>query len=217
MCLQIFDNAYDKLEEAWQDNVYSGFGVEIHRVEHDSSKTDFYPEADYERNRDYLEKSLAKAPSDVVHEFRLIMAHFSSSLYRWQFQRCENGGKGGCPICPEPRPPQTPLERFYEKFGGEMPSPIPFWAAFPPKPRSPGVPKGPVECAAPAGPGSSGSSGLHYRAFLDLLKMNIPHRLMYADQHYDGCTARHACQVCSPEVCHRSAAALARHMRMLHS
>lgn len=213
--LQIIDNAYDKLEAAWEDNVYAGFGTVIHRVDHDTSETDFSPDSDHERNREFLEKSLVKAPSDMVDEFRLIMSHFSSGLYRWKFQRCQ---KRGCPVCPEPSPPQTPVELFYEKFGGEMPSPMPFWAAFPPKPGSSGASTGPGDrVITHVGQGSSGSEGLRYRSIMDFVKLNIPRKRMHGDQHYEGPTGRHVCTICSPEVCHRSGAALLRHMKMLHS
>lgn len=207
------------LEKAWKDVTYRGFETVIHRVDHDPSKTDFSLESDYEKNRDFLAKALAKAPADLKDEFRGIMAHFSASLYRWEFQRCKNGGSGGCTLCPEPRPPQTPVEIFYEKFGGNMPSPVPFWASFPKEPASPSVPKGSVECVAsvPRGGSHASAAGFRYRTFLNFLKLNIPGHLMYSDQHYDGPTSRHACPVCRPDVCHRSAAALQRHMRMLHT
>lgn len=217
--LQVFDNAYSMLEAVWKNNTYRGFGTVIHRVDHDTSKSDFAQESDHERNRDLLAKSLVNAPAEVVDEFRLIMSHFSASLYRWGFQRCQNGGSGGCPVCPEPKLPQTPVELFYEKFGGDFPSPMPFWASFPRKPRCPSVSKGPVECVSSAScVGSRASAtGLRYRTFLSYLKLNVPRSMMYQDQHYDGPTARHACPVCRPEVCHRSSAALQRHMRMLHT
>lgn len=146
------------------------------------------------------------------------MSHFSSSLYRWQFQQCRNGGESGdCPICPPPTPPQTPVELFYEKFDGAMPSPVPFWGTFPPKPASPNDPKEPVACVTSLlSDRRSAAAGLHYRSLMDIIKLNIPASRLYPDQHYDGPTARHVCTVCKPDVCHRSAAALVRHMKMLH-
>lgn len=206
-CFQVFDNAYDMLEQQWKENVYCGFGTVIHRVPHDTTATDFSKDSEYEFNRDCLAKGLAGAPSEVVEEFRQIMRHFSSSLYRWQFVRCQTQG---CPLCSDPRPPSTPLEKFYEKFGGHMPTPIPVFGLFPPKPETPGGANGPVY--TPVG----SEAGLHYRTLADFMKLNIPRDRLFADQHYDGATPRHPCKQCEPEVIHRSAAALARHMKMLH-
>lgn len=222
MFSQIYDNAYAMLESTWKNNTYHGFGTVIHKVDHDTSKTDFSLESHYEKTRDLLARSLSNAPSDIVDECRLIMSHFSSSLYKWQFRQCRDGGPNGtCPVCPEPKPARTPVELFYEKFAGDMPSPVPFWAAFPQKPDAVGVPKDPVETLSSLMPngrssGAGGAPSLHYRSLLDLLKLNIPTSLLYPDQHYDGPTARHQCPKCSPDVCHRSSAALLRHMRMLH-
>lgn len=207
------------LEKAWENNTYGGYGTVIHRVEHDSSRSDFSLDVDYEKSRDFLAKSLVRAPQEICDEFRMLMSHFSSGLYRWQFKRCREGGpSGACQVCPKPEPPRTPVERFYEKFGGDFPSPTPFWAAFPAKPAESDAAKGPVEVlntASRMGPGSK--SGFHYRVFLDFLNQNIPSHRIFPDQHYDGPTGRHACTLCNPEVCHRSAAALLRHNKMLHT
>lgn len=95
-----------------------------------------------------------------------------------------------------------------------MPSPIPFMASFPPKTDLVSVqPKEPVSHLV-AGDGSNRK--LHYRSFSDFMKLNLPADRLHADQHYDGPTGRHVCKRCKPEVSHRSAAALLRHVRMLH-
>lgn len=208
LSFQVFDNAYDMLTAQWEDNRYAGFGVTIHRVPHDPSSTDTFKDADYESAKQYLAKSLVGAPSELVDEFRQIMRHFSSSLYRWQFVRC-----GSCPICPKRGPASTPLERFFERFGGDIPTPMPFMASFRGKAESGGT-----EPAHHMLVGSTRGSGerLHYRTLSDLFKLNITNDRLHADQHYEGGTPRHVCKRCKPGVSHRSAAALLRHVKMLH-
>lgn len=208
---QVFDNAFAQLEKAWKGNTYAGFGTEIYRVPHSSDATDFVTDAKYAEGRDFLAKALTGAPSELVREYKTIMEHFSSSFYRWEFGPCQ---KTGCLVCPSPRFPDSPLQRFYEKFGGVMPTLIPFWGRFPEK--NSGLP---VRHSVPVIPegGKPQSSGFHYRVLSDMLKMNIPGRLMYPDQHYEGPSGRHDCPTCAPQISYRSAAAFKRHMWMIHS
>lgn len=203
--IQIYDNAYKMLEKAWEKNKYCGFGTKIHKVPHDTTSTDFVTDRNYVRSKNFLAKSLVGAPPELVEEFQDIMGHFSATLYRWEFRSCR---KGGCRVCQAGGAPRTPLDDFYKKFEGNMPTPIPVWASFP------GKSGDPVACL----PGENGRSGqLHYRMFADLMKLNVPSQRLRPDQHYDGPTSRHVCPECVPEVCHRSAAGLARHIRMVHT
>lgn len=212
LLLQIYDNAYDMLEKTWQHSSYCGFGTSVHRVDHDAASTDIWTDANYFAAKDFAAKSLVGAPGDLVREIRVIQEHFSASLYRWGFSRCQ---RSDCPVCPPPQPPRTPVELFYSKFDGCMPSPVPFFATFPKK-GGHGRPKEPVDFLIGLQNGRAGTGQLHYRSLSGLMKQNLPGSLMHGDQHYDGPSQRHACPRCVPEVCHGSAAALLRHMRVMH-
>lgn len=201
---QIFDHAYKMLSDAWEKNTYGGFGTTIYCVDHDTTSTDFVTDSQYAKSRDFL------APSELVDEYRFIMEHRSSNLYRWEFRQCR---KSDCHVCPKPRAPSSPLEHFYEKFGGHMPSPVPFWASFPKK--DSGLPASFLTPGTAAGD-QANPEHLHYRVLSDLIKLNIPGHMLYPDQHYEGPTCLHECPECEAVVSHKSAAALRRHMKMLH-
>lgn len=96
-----------------------------------------------------------------------------------------------------------------------MPSPIPFMGSFPSKRLKSSGAKVPVDHLL-SGCTDEPRMQLHYRTLADMMKLSIPCHRLYPDQHYSGGTVRHACPVCEPEVCHRSSAALLRHMKMLH-
>lgn len=187
----------------------------IYNVPHNPALTDIYTDADYSRDMGYLAKSLSRAPSDLVAEFKLIMDHFTSTLYHWEFRSCQSPS---CPICPASRVtgPKTPLDHFYEKFGNSMPTPIPFWAAFPMKPPMGQKSRNVDYTSSIPHPSHPDGAPLHYRSFADIMKINIPTRMLHADQHYNGPTLRHQCPYCKPDVCHRSGAALLRHLKMIH-
>lgn len=197
--LQIFDNAYRKITDCLENDKYSGYGVSIKGVPHDSRDTDVFPDPTYNRNKRILSrKNLDKDP-EFAEFFRCLMAHFSSSLYRLEFQRCS---KVGCTICPAPLRSSThsPFGRFLEKCGGTVPTPTPALTDF------------------------SGSfchhtrpGHRHYRVFSDFMKMNIPEHLVAGpDKHYAGSTKLHVCPFCPKNVHHMYKASLAAHVKMIH-
>lgn len=149
---------------------------------------------------------------------QVLLEHVSTSRFMTQFLRCN---KPGCLLdqCgPRRETETTPTDRFFAKFGGQFPTPVPQFADM-----ASGT--NPVTCAPKSldlpsdvrefdGPGPS----VHYKNFSDLLltRVGSDWAAYSPDGFYDGAMHGKFCPHCPYSILLSSDAAANRHRFLAH-
>lgn len=223
-----------KLTDCYKGAKYDGHGIEIISVPHDTDSIgyDVYPESAYRAEYAMIHNP-GKMSSELRTEYKSLMSHMSSSLYRVEFKRCTSGD---CHVCKDHVEKDCPLNDFFAQFPHrQVPEPIPVLPPFPSptfdtelytKNRSVDVnaclenlmlPKNPKHSVDPDSTGVFRRIAGHYRTFGDLLESPIPaSSSMFSTDFYRGKTKRIKCSKCREPVVLRSDAAYSRHCATVH-
>lgn len=229
------DNAILKLTKAYRNSTFDGFGIKIHPVPHDTDSMgyDRFPEGAYKVEYAMISKPHLMS-EELKLEYKLLVKHCSTSLYRIEFKRCKDND---CPLCRNHKERECPLNDFFSRFpNNQVPAPIPVLPPFPPEisdnelySRS-GCPATDVNARLegfllPIRPKDGrirSAEGIgtvlgHYRTFRDLLQSRLPRNCpTYATDYYRGSSKRINCSSCSEPHILRSEAAYKRHCATVH-
>lgn len=226
------DNALLELEKAYGKAKFDGHGVHVHKVPHDTDTLghDRYREGIYPVESSMIAKPRTMS-SELKQEYRSLISHCSSDLYRVEFQRCR---AVNCTLCSQHIARECPLNDFMDRFPhNRIPMPIPSFPVFPPDMflqrwyqdaewsdnRTESNPK--LEgLMVPRKPGSAQPSDRiagHFRTFGDLLTSPLPKNChIYSTDYYKGSSRRIRCSKCRLPHYIRSDAAYKRHHITLH-
>jgi hypothetical protein len=189
------------------------------------NKSDPYSREGYDREHESLlhcatASDRNRFPQDLKSEVELLFRHFGSSRFMSQFLFCEDAQ---CPLpqCgPRRAEYKTDVDRFFDKFGGRFPTPIPQFADLvqntTPNRRSSTIN---VHMSSDV-PEFDQGPGFHFQNFADLLRMDVPAKLFKTDAFYreEGAAVTGTfCEVCPNRVYLPSAVSARRHQFLAHN
>lgn len=232
-------NAQDMVAKRYKGEKFKGHELFVYKVPHETqfSGYDVYPPDQAEPERRALSNPKATIDAGLASEFKLLMLHHRSSLYRQEFAKCSDPD---CPLCSKSPPTESPhLDSVMNRFPAAMlPTPVPVLRGDGEYPALRTLMRAVPEfesgdedldssddCSDDEAHGSNRARAMRdfvnartgrYRTLVDLLKMTLPDRFLYPDSHYCGTCVKISCLACNRFTTFKSEAALMRHKKLVH-
>lgn len=228
---QVMTNGCQLLADCYKGDTYDGHGLNVHIVPHDTDTFgyDRYREGAYPAEYKMIAQPRTSS-NELRHEFRTLLSHCVSSLYRVEFKRCT---ATDCPLCKDHVQRDCRLKTFLERFPDDcLPEPLPMFPPFPSETvdryqshasasksqavlESMLLPRN-METVEPAAAARRVLEG-HFRTFGDLLEARFAKdSWLYRQDFYRGTSKRIRCSMCRLPHMLRSDAAYRRHMFLMH-
>lgn len=227
--VQVMDNAKNMLENRYKNDRYKGHGIHVYKVPNNTQVTgyDVYPADQSEYERDFLSKPKVGPDTELVKEFRQLMEHHRSGLFRQEFSKC---GDTKCGICAGRNQRRGEVDDVFDRFpAGMFPTPVPVLRHEGQYPILDTLMESHEDLAVSQSGEvdelstrqqeiedfAKANTG-HYRNLFELVKTSLPDACFRPDSHYAGPSVAHRCRICDNFFVFKSQASMKRHMRLVH-